>query len=408
MARQDDQERLLQAPRESLQRARRDRSAWEELAFAPAPAGQGQAHDLNRAARFGVLLALQYDRRPDDLPLARFLLRQEITRYEETVPSGLAPDLELAGFLVCEHRQLDDVWLHWRAKNISFDTALGYRTPYLLTAGVEATAEAVRASSHPDRERILHEILDTRNPDGTPHFTDALVEEWLAVQRARFPASPAAENLKTWANHAARLGENDMSRRFLLAWAEDQPRTEATLNTLQFHLAQLGFLTEAIEVQKEAAARTEDGHRKASKLLTLVKLQRQSGDFTGARQSLRDCSGNMPSDPFWKQAGLWHYFVKEHFLLVPMAPDLDTAQMMLHEGDRQMRGVTRLWMNGVLDAASTAIEYVGDTSMRARYLKIQDDELRARDREIQQATRSSPKTAPENKDGHDPTAPETR
>ncbi|HUY47873.1 MAG TPA: hypothetical protein VMV92_19430 [Streptosporangiaceae bacterium] len=195
-----------------------------------------------------------------------------------------------------------------------------------------------------------------------------------------------------------------MSRRFLLAWAEGQPPTEATLNTLQFHLAQLGFLTEAIEVQKEAAANTEDGHRKASKLLTLIKLQRRSGDFTGAWQSLRDCAGNMPSDPFWKQAGLWHYFVKEHFLLVPMAPDRDTAQMILHEGDRQMRGVTRLWMNGVLDAASTAIEHVGDTRMRARYLKIQDDELRARDRELQQATRNSHKTAPENKDGHDPTA----
>jgi hypothetical protein len=408
MAHHDDQEHLLRAPRESLQRARRDRSTWAELAFALAGAGQGQAYDLDRAARFGVLWALQYDRRPGDLPLLRFLFQQEITRYEETVSWGLAPDLELAGFLVCEHRQLDDVWLHWRAKNISFDTALGYRTPYLLTAGVEATVEAVRASSHPDRERILHEILDARNPDGTPHFTDALVEEWLAAQQARFPSSPAAENLMTWANHAARLGEHDVSRRFLLAWAEGQPRTEATLNTLQFHLAQLGFLTEAIEVQKEAAANTEDGHRKASKLLTLIKLQRQSGDFSGAWQSLRDCAGVMPSDQFWKQAGLWRHFIKEHFLLVPMAPDRNTAQMILREGDRQVHGVTRLWMDGVLDAASTAIEHVGDSSMRARYLKIQDDELRARDHELQQASRNSHKTAPENEDGHDPAAPEAR
>jgi hypothetical protein len=253
-------------------------------------------------------------------PMLRFLLGQEITRYQETVPLGLAPDLELAGFLVCEHRQLDDVRLHWRAKNISFDTALGYRTSYLLTAGVDATAEAVRASSHPDRERILHEILDARNPDGTPHYTDALVEEWLDAQRARFPASPAAENLKTWANHAARFGERDVSRRFLLAWADSQPRTEATLNTLQFHLAQLGFLTEAIEAQKEAVANTGAGRLKASKLLTLIKLQRQSGDFTGAWESLRDCAGDMPPGPFWKKAGLWHYFVKEHFLLVRWHP----------------------------------------------------------------------------------------
>jgi hypothetical protein len=63
-----------------------------------------------------------------------------------------------------------------------------------------------------------------------------------------------------------------------------------------------------------------------------------------------------------------------------MAPDRDTAQMILHEGDRQMHGVTRLWMNGVLDAATAAIEHVGDTSMRARYLEIRDDELRARAR----------------------------
>ena len=182
---------MLEAPRESLQRARRDRSTWEDLAFAPALAGQGQAYDLNRAARFGVLWALQYDRRPDDLPLARFLLRQEIIRYEETVPSGLAPDLELAGFLVCEHRQLDDVWLHWRAKNISFDTALGYRTPYLLTAGVEATAEAVRAGSHPDRERILHEILDARNPDGTPTLpTPRSRNGWKRNGRGSRPARP--------------------------------------------------------------------------------------------------------------------------------------------------------------------------------------------------------------------------
>jgi hypothetical protein len=148
MADHDDQERLLRAPRESLQRARRDPSTWAGLAFALARAGQGQAYDLNRVARFGVLWALQYDRRPDDLPLLRFLLGQEITRCQETIPLGLASDLELAGFLVCEHRQLDDVWLHWRAKNISFDTALGYRTPYLLTAGVEATAEAVRQLPH--------------------------------------------------------------------------------------------------------------------------------------------------------------------------------------------------------------------------------------------------------------------
>ncbi|MEV1121042.1 hypothetical protein AB0I91_38815 [Actinosynnema sp. NPDC049800] len=375
----------MEAPRLRLDRARRDRSTWAELAFAPARNDQGHAYDLNREARFGVLWALQYDRRPQDLPLLRFLLQQEISRYRQTVPSGLAPDLQLAGFLVAEHRRLDDVWLHWQAKNISFDTALGYRAHHLLTAGVDATVEAVRSSSHPDRERILHEIASPRNPDGTPHYTDAVVEEWLEAQRARFPSDPAAESLRTWANHATRLGEHDASRRFLLAWADHQPRTEHTLNTLQFHLAQLGFLDEAIEVQKEAVAVAGPGWTRAVGLLTLVELQRRSGDFTHAWETLRECAGAMPSDRSSKEAGLWRHFVRAHFQLVPMAPDRATARTVLAEGDRQMHGVSRLWMDRVLDAAITAVEHVGDLRMRARYLAIREAELRAREQEMTKA-----------------------
>ncbi|MCC8249582.1 hypothetical protein [Saccharothrix luteola] len=345
-----------------------------------------------------MLWALQYDRGPQDLPLLRFLLQQEINRYRETVPWGLAPDLELAGFLVAEHRQVDDVWLHWQAKNISFDTALGYRTPYLLTAGVNATVETVRSSSHPDRERILHEITSPRNPDGTPHYTDTVVEEWLDTRRARFPSDPAAESPQTWANHAARLGEQGASRRFLLAWADQEPRTGQTLNTLQFHLARLGFLTEAIKVQKEAVALAEPGHPKAGNLLTLVDLQRKSGDVTDAWESLRECADSMPPDRFWKEAGLWRHFVRAHFLLVPMAPDQATARMILAEGDRQMHDVPRLWMDGVLDAAIAAVEHVEDPHMHARYLTIRDTELRARDQELKQARRGE--TTAETEDDH--------
>lgn len=380
-----DQQRLLEAQRRNLAHVRQDDSTWAGLAFAPARDEQGRAYDSNRAERFGVLWALQYDRRPQDLPLLRFLLRQEITRCRETVSWGLAPDLELAGFLVAEHGQLEDVWLHWQAKEINFDTALGYRTHHLLTAGVEVTLQAVRSSSHPDRARVLHKITDARNPDGTPHFTDAVVQEWLDDRRKRFPADPAAESLRTWADHAARLGEPEMSRRFLLAWADQQPRTGDTLNTLQFHLARLGFLAEAVEIQKEAVAASEPGWTKASKLLALIKLQRTSGDFEGAWATLRECAGAMPSDPSWKNAGLWRYFVKEHFLLVPLARDQATARTLLDEGDRQMRGVTRLWMDGVLDAAITAITHVGDSDMHDCYLAIEEAESRARDEEIRQA-----------------------
>jgi hypothetical protein len=196
---QDDRARLLHTPRRDLETARCEPSTRSRLVFTPEHGGDGQVFDRNRATRFGVLLAAQYDRRPDDLPLLRFLLKQEIVRYRQTVPWGLAPDLELAGLLVAEHRQPHDVWLHWQAKQISFDTALGYRTYYLLAGGVAETVVAVQASDHPDRERILREITAVRSRDGTPRYTDAAVDDWLAVQRIRFPDAPDAESPRTWA-----------------------------------------------------------------------------------------------------------------------------------------------------------------------------------------------------------------
>ncbi|WP_406224045.1 hypothetical protein [Streptomyces canus] len=198
-----EQDRLLRGPRAALERARHDQSTWADLAYRGIQdTDEAAVTDRNRSARSAVLWALQYDRRPQDLPLLRFLLQQQITHYREAIPSGMAPDLTLAGFLVAEHRQVDDLWLHWDAKSISFDTALGYHLHHLLTAGITASAEAVRASSHPDRDRILGDITSARH-------TDTAVEEWLDQQRARFPADPADEGLKAWAYHAARVREGD-------------------------------------------------------------------------------------------------------------------------------------------------------------------------------------------------------
>jgi hypothetical protein len=382
---QDDQDRLLAGPRRDLARAREDSSTWAQLAFAPEPVDAGRVIDRNRAARFGVLWAAQYDRRPADLPLLRFLLEQEIVRYRQTIAFGMGPDLELAGLLVAEHRHVQDVWLHWRAKQISFDTALGYHTHYLLTAGVAATVAEIQASSHPDRDWILQVIGGSHDADGSPHFTDAAVQDWLDQQQETFPTTPDAENLRVWANHAARLGEPEISRRFLLRWAHGQPRTEHLLNILQFHLAELGCLAEAIEIQTEAVAICEPGWHKASSLLRLFDLHRQADDFTAARQALQDCAPTMPDD--WKDAGLWRHFVRNHFLLVPMAPDPQTALELLHEGDRQMRGVTRLWMDGVLEAALAATEHTGHAELHDRYLALQQAETRARDEEIHRARR---------------------
>ena len=213
----DERDRLLREPRAALERARRDPATWTSLSFRGQDTGEGHVRDHNQAARFGVLSALQYDRRRQDLPLLRFLLSEETAFYRQGA-WGMGSDLTLAGFLVAEHRQVEDLWLHWTAKNISFDTALGYHLYHLLTGGVAAAIETVRASSHPDRDRILGKIT-------AGCHTDAVVDEWLDQQRALFPVDPADEDLQSWADHAARLGDREASRLFITEWAAGEPRT---------------------------------------------------------------------------------------------------------------------------------------------------------------------------------------
>ncbi|MGW6140227.1 hypothetical protein [Streptomyces sp. NPDC055140] len=364
----DEQERLLRGPRGDLERARRDPETWHALAFAADRTRDGRVIDRNYAARSGVLWALQYDHRPQDLPLLRFLLQQQITFYQEAVPWGLAPDLLLAGFLVAEQRQVEDLWLHWTAKNISFDTGLGYRIHHLLTGGVAAAVEAVRVGEHPDRDRILGDIAPD-SESGPTRYTDKAVDEWLDEQRARFPATPADESLKGWAHHAARLGEREASRLFMTEWAADEPRTGDVLNTLQFHLAQLGCLAEAVEVQREAVGISDaswPGER-AGELLTLARLQRRADDAPGAWGTLEEAAGHLPPDKQGMRQGLWRLFVKECFLLVPLAPDDGTARRWLAVGEQHLEGIPRLWMDGVLDAARAAAEQAGDPQDLHRY-----------------------------------------
>lgn len=211
---------------------------------------------------------------------------------------------------------MEDLWLHWTAKNVSFDTALGYHLYHLLTGGTAAAVEAVRASAHPDRDRVLDDITADRH-------TDAAVEEWLDGQREQFPATPADESLKSWAHLAASLGDRETSRLFLIEWAADEPRTEGTLNTLQYFLAQLGYVTEAVAVQREVVAISEAS---------------------------------------------W--------------PGGSTARRWFTTSDEHLRGIPRLWMDGVLDAAIAAAQHIGDQRTLDRYRALQQAEAREREQEV--------------------------
>lgn len=359
----EERERLLELPRQALARARRDPSTWAEFAFRPESARNG-------AARYGLVLALQYDRRAADLALLRFVLRQQIAWCRERTLGYFPTILFQAGLLVAEHRRVEDVWLHWEAKELSFDTALGYRDHLLLTPGVTTVRDAVARASEPARDRLLDHLTRSR-------WTDTDVDVWLAEQRLSFPEDPAAEDLKRWSHHASALGDPEASRRFLIAWADGEPRTVDTLNTVQFHLAEQGFFTEAIAAQREVVTLAEPDDR-SFRLCVLAELQRKAADPEGAWHSLQTAAAELPAGRAHTLPGLWCQVARECFLIAPLVP-AERTRAAFDLGEEVLRGGPAWWMNGAADAALAAAERLGDVGLvaRAREMRRIADEQRA-------------------------------
>jgi hypothetical protein len=176
---------------------------------------------LDDRTRAMALIGLSYDRRDDDFALCRNVLAQEVAAAERSD----ADELRLACFLVARARDPDDVWLMTRAKLANYDTFCGLDREYLFAAGVARTIEHVRASTHPDRQRVLDELLGN---DGTPLFDDAELAAWWTWIEEYFPGEPEAEPLLV-AERALRFGTKAEALWWLEAWAltgeiHDQPR----------------------------------------------------------------------------------------------------------------------------------------------------------------------------------------
>ncbi|MFF0153860.1 hypothetical protein [Micromonospora sp. NPDC005203] len=165
------------------------------------------------------LWALQYGRRATDLSLVRWLARQEAQCRREAPFQGLTDETGLAGFLLAEHHQVEDVWLHWKLKRANFDTWCGYDGEHLFAAGVPATVTYVRDSGHAERDDVLAYLLDQ---DGQPRVSEEGLAEWWRGERSRFPDDPIAEDPLTWIARAKLVGDQVLAREWLDRWAADR------------------------------------------------------------------------------------------------------------------------------------------------------------------------------------------
>ncbi|MGC5287614.1 hypothetical protein [Micromonospora sp. DT231] len=366
----------MEAARRELERARSSSAGWHELRYERGTDADGQACDENACRRASVLWALQYGRRAEDLPLVRWLTRQEAQCRREAPSQGMTDETELAGYLLAEYRQVEDVWLHWELKRANFDTWSGYDGEHLFAAGVPVTVAFVRDSGHAERDDVLAYLFDE---EGQPWVSEETLAEWWRGKRSFFPDDPNAEDPLTWIARAKLVGDRVLALELLDRWAVDRPRDESTLSHLRYELADLGAFAEAAAAQRESLVFTDTAWDAASAWQSLAELERQAGDHAAAWEALRECRRALHDVSGWTEVGLGRMYVGELFLLARCA-SAELAAVVFAEADRQAHQVPRLPVV-VLRVAAEAADRVGHQAAARLYRQLRDAEQRRIDGE---------------------------
>ncbi|WP_433796100.1 hypothetical protein [Actinoplanes sp. CA-252034] len=362
---------MIDKARRELQRMRETPEAWRELRYERGTGADGYDFDVNAVRRAQVLWALQYDRRPGDLALVRWVAGAEAQCRREAPFQGLTRETELAGFLLAEYRQVEDVWTQWDLKRANFDTWCGYDIEHVLAAGVETTLAFVRDSGHPYRREVLDRLL---GDDGRPESSEEDVAEWAQSRRHDFPGDPAGEDPLTWIERAKLAGDDDLARQWLDRWAADRPRDEDMLTQLRYQLADLGDFAAAAAAKRELLAFAVSAWDRASAWVSLAELERRAGDHAAAWEALRECGRALEDVSDWAEVGLGRMFVHELFLLAGAAGN-DLAGVVFAEAHRQAAVVPDLSLVA-LQAATEAAVRVGDRERSGHYRRLRDAEQR--------------------------------
>jgi hypothetical protein len=197
-----------------LQRLRAGPAAWAEVTCAFA--GEGETwRDATVEARHAALVALQYDRRPEDRELIVHLLQQELLEHRHSPFGGLDDSLRLAAFLAATLDDVELAWLMMEVKRANFDTGCGFDVEALFCCGVERTWAMVQASQRPEREAFIEIASDG---DGEPRCTQEDVDRWWEQQRRDFPERWEDESVFAKLGLCVDLGDLEAGVELLGTW----------------------------------------------------------------------------------------------------------------------------------------------------------------------------------------------
>jgi len=354
---------------------RKDKQKWHDVSYSCAKSKKRGHYDSNEKLRYSVLISIQYDFQKSDEAFIRFLLEQEVLALENDSFQGISDALKLASYLLVKFNNPHDIPLFCRAKFANFDTACGFSREFMYLALREKTEDFV-LQNYPD-------IYSDIEGDYIELCLEETLDEWWNYLSRSFPENEADEPLLELFERNIYFGKDDIAKKYLEQWKDQEPASENKDSTLKYAYISLGEYALALKQTKKELSKKKNNWDRASCLESLIGLsakmdgsQNQEGLFF-----IKALDQEFKKFNNWKNIGLGRMSIHEGFNYILATNDIDIAKEAFVIVDRWFNEMDSIAYVG-LKAGRKAAKKCGFLDKAKIYKKLKIKEKQRIDMEM--------------------------
>ncbi|SCW68500.1 hypothetical protein SAMN04487970_102850 [Paenibacillus tianmuensis] len=351
--------------RRNIDKIRSSRDLWKEFEY--------QDPDVNYFKRYAAAVAIQYDWKPEDYDLIKFLMENEVESRIHDPYGGCGDSLTLISYLLAKFRRPENVWLFEKAKSANFDTHCAYFDECIFSAGVELTCKYLEGFELTETNTYLFEHKDQLNS----LFSEQDIGDYFHRMTLWFPDSMEKEKTESLLIKAIDFDDLEEAER-LFDILEKQ--AEPDVQTLYYRAKELKKYEKAIFYKQKELELTTDARDKVSFILDITELHILNNDYMKAFESAQSWERLLTQFDSWQYTGLGRSMSESWFdicLGFYKEKDIISAQLCYRNGDWMIRTTNNFSLN-VLEKALACSKAVRDEKGIRFYKKIVKKEQRCR------------------------------
>lgn len=331
---------------------------FEAFAWQPEEDDDGDEEDVNELARYRLLIALQYDPQPDDEPLLRRLMEEEIKMHANADYQGLYYSLRVVASLLVRFRNPENIPLFICAKLSNFDTHAGFDYQYIISAGLEKSFEYVQTQS-PDWAERFYDFMGPSleecylEPDELDYWNDYIRED--------FGPEMKFESIEDEIYLAGELQEEEFEAQKIREWlAIPREWNKDLLRRKADYLSDLDDIEGLLAVKRELLSMQEKPWDRVAYGMDLTRLMLENDNPEDAWGCMQEAISQLKEVADWERVGLGRSLTEMVFDIVRHEKSPENIRREAYQwGLNAVPGLGKLYYN-LLEKITEAAEVMKD------------------------------------------------